>query len=370
MIIKNAKVFNENFEFEEKDIFINGELFSQISDNEEILSADNLYMIPGLIDVHFHGCDGYDFCDGTYEAVQAIANYEGKNGITTLVPATMTFSKDKLLEVMKNAANYKSNIGSQVVGINMEGPFISPQKKGAQNPKYIHRPDILFYKDLQNASGNLIKLVDIAPEMENAMSFIKEVKDEVNISVAHTTADYDIASEAFINGASHVTHLFNAMPAFSHREPGVVGAALDNNAYVELICDNVHIHPSVVRATFKMFGADKVVLVSDSMMATGLKDGEYYLGGQLVTVTGNKATLFDGTIAGSATNLMDCMKTAIKVMNITICDAVRAATINPAKAVGIDDKYGSISEGKIANFVLLDNDLNIHSVYIAGKKFI
>ena len=249
----------------------------------------------------------------------------------------------------------------------MEGPFISPAKKGAQNGLYIHKPDVPMFLRLQKAAGGLFKLVDIAPEEEGAMEFIDVLKDQVAISLAHTTADYDTAKEAYDRGACHATHLYNAMPPFSHRAPGVIGAACDSpHVRAELICDGIHLHPATVRTTFKMFGDDRLILISDSMMATGLNDGEYALGGQPVTVRGNLATLADGTIAGSATNLMDCVRTAVKKMDIPLGSAVKCAAVNSAKAVGIYDRYGSITPGKTANLVLLDKDLNLKTVYLRG----
>ena len=226
-------------------------------------------------------------------------------------------------------------------------------------------------RKLQEESGGLIRLVDIAPETEGAMEFIDQVKDETVISIAHTTADYDTASEALARGASHVTHLYNAMPPLNHRDPGVIGAARDaENCHVELICDGIHIHPAVVRATFEMFGAERVILISDSMRATGLTDGEYTLGGQDVYVKGAKATLADGTIAGSATNLMGCLRRAVLDMEIPLETAVGCATANPAREIGIYDRCGSITPGKDADLVLLDKDLQVKAVYINGRKLV
>ncbi|MDO5426110.1 MAG: N-acetylglucosamine-6-phosphate deacetylase [Eubacteriales bacterium] len=374
MRIQNASVFQEDGTFRRQDIFMEDGLFAD-SASGETLDADGLYAIPGLTDIHFHGCVGYDFCDGTEEAIRAIASYELKNGITTIVPATMTFSEEILGGICSTAASYKASEGPEndayalLEGINMEGPFISSAKKGAQNSKYIHKPDAAMFRRLQALSGGLIKLVDIAPEEEDAMEFIRDLKDEVAISIAHTTADYDCAKAAYDCGACHATHLYNAMPPFSHRAPGVIGAACDSDhVRVELICDGIHLHPATVRTTFKMFGDDRIVLISDSMMATGLTDGDYSLGGQPVKVTGNLATLADGTIAGSATNLMDCMRTAVKKMGIPLGSAVKCAAVNSAKAVGLYDRFGSITPGKVANLVLLDQDLNLKAVYLCGKK--
>jgi N-acetylglucosamine-6-phosphate deacetylase len=282
----------------------------------------------------------------------------------------MTYDEETLTKICTAAATYDNpKTGAELVGINMEGPFICPAKKGAQNGKYIHKPDVAMFRRLQQKANDLVKLVDIAPEEEGSMEFIKELKDEVAISIAHTTADYDIANEAYETGARHTTHLFNAMPPFSHRAPGVIGAACDNShVKVELIADGIHIHPSVVRTTFKMFGEDRVVLISDSMMATGMEDGDYSLGGQAVKVVGQLATLADGTIAGSATNLMGCLRSAVKNMHLPLGTAVKAATVNSSKAIGIYDNYGSIDNGKYANLVLLDKELNIVKIIFKGQE--
>lgn len=369
MIIKNALVYTEDNNFEKNDIYVQGEHIVNSSDSKtDIIDAEGLYAIPGLTDIHLHGCVGYDFCDGTPEAIKAIAAYESSYGVTSIAPATMTLGFDTLKEIFKNACSYNSESGSSLVGINMEGPYLSHAKKGAQNEDYLIHASIDHFRTMQELSGGLIKMVAIAPEEEGAMEFIKAVKDEVIISVAHTNANYDTALKAFQCGASNVTHLYNAMPAFSHREPGVVGAALDSShVKVELICDGLHIAPSVVRATFKMFGDDRIILISDSMMATGLDDGEYSLGGQKVSVTGNKATLSDGTIAGSTTNLMACMKSAVS-MGIPLESAVKCAAVNSAKQIGTYNQYGSITPGKYANIVLLNEDLSINRVILRGKS--
>lgn len=374
MIIKNSYVFTEEGKFEREDIFINGEFFSDNilnTKDQEIIDGQGYYAIPGLIDIHFHGANGYDFCDGTEEAIKAIADYELKNGITTICPATMTLGLDKLAEISKAAANYNNHCGAELIGINMEGPFISESKKGAQDSKYIKSPDIDDFRELQNLSEGLYKLVTIAPELDGTMEFIKELKDEVAISIGHTSANYSVAMKAFENGAKQVTHLYNAMTSFSHREPGIVGAAFDNdNVMVELICDGVHVHPSIIRSTFKTFGEDRIILISDSMRATGLSDGKYELGGQKVQVNGNKATLINGgAIAGSVTNLMDCFRYAVKEACIPLESVIKAATKNPAKAIDIYDKYGSISSGKYANLILLDKDLNIIKIIYKGKLY-
>lgn len=368
MIIKNGNVFTEEGNFSKGDLYIKDGKIAENASGEEI-DAEGLYVIPGLTDIHFHGCVGYDFCDGTKEALDNISKYQLQNGITTICPASMTFLEETLSDIFQNAASYKGGNGADLVGINMEGPFISMEKKGAQNGEYINKPDVEMFERLQKQAKGLIKLADIAPEVEGAMEFIEKEKDNVRISLAHTTADFDTAKAAFNKGAKHVTHLYNAMPPFSHRAPGVIGAACDNeNVMVEIICDGVHSHPATVRTTFKMFGDDRIILISDSMMACGLDDGQYTLGGQDVTVCGNVATLTnEGNIAGSVTNLMNCVRIAVNKMNIPLASAIKCAAINPAKAIGIYDKYGSLSVGKTANVVLLDKDLEIKYVIKDGK---
>lgn len=374
MRIKNAQVFGTDKKFALSDIWIeNGRFVSAPSATDcETIDGEGLYAIPGLIDIHFHGCVGQDFCDGTVEAIEKITAYEASVGVTSVCPATMTLPEDTLSKVMEAAAAYnKDGIRPDhagLVGINMEGPFISAEKKGAQAEKFIRLCDIEFFQRLQETSGGLIKLVDIAPEKEGAMEFIKAMKDKVGISLAHTAADYNTAKAAYDEGARHATHLYNAMLPFTHRAPGVIGAACDSpHVMAELICDGVHIHPAAVRATFRMFGDERLILISDSMRAAGMPDGQYTLGGQDVTVTGKHATLVsDGALAGSVTNLMDCMRTAVREMGIPLESAIACATINPARAIGIDADYGSIEPDKIANLVLLDKNLNVRDIIING----
>ena len=377
MIIKNATVFTKNNCFEDQDIYIkNNRICSQADISTEIIDAKDCYALPGLIDIHFHGCEGYDFCDASQEALEAITSYQLKNGITAICPATMTLSKNILVDVCDAATNFnhmQSNCsnhqGADLVGIHLEGPFLSYEKRGAQNPDFLSIPTYDLIEELQAHAEGLIKQIDIAPELLGALDFIKEHHNDFTISLAHTTANYDISKSAFDAGATHVTHLYNAMPAFSHRSPGLIGAAAENeNVAVELICDGVHIHPSAVRATFSLFGDDRIILISDSMMATGLDDGNYSLGGQPVTVTGNVATLENGTIAGSATNLLQCLRIAVTEMNIPLESAIKCATINPAKSIGIDRDYGSIEIGKLANIILLDKTtLQLKSIIKNGK---
>lgn len=376
MKFKNGKVFTPEGTFEQKDLYVIGNKIASEQEFDEketdqVVDVTDCYVIPGLIDIHFHGCKKVDFCDGTKEVFETIAEYQASQGVTAICPATMTFSREKLESIFQKVREYPNEKGAILCGVNMEGPYISYKKKGAQNGQYIRVASVEEFNKLQELSGNMIRLVDIAPEIDGAMEFIQEAKKSTNISIAHTTAGYDIAMRAFEQGASHVTHLYNAMTGFTHREPGVVGAAAEyEDCYVELICDGVHIHPSAVKSTFKLFGKERIVLISDSMEATGMPDGEYELGGQKVIVRGNRAELEDGTLAGSVTNLLKCMQTAVKDMGIPLEDAVLCATQNAAKSIDVFDTMGSLEPDKLANILILDKDLNIKAVYIKGERYL
>ena len=376
MIIKNALVFTLDQGFVNKEVKIKDGRFTDEDIVEDtVIDAQGNYLIPGLVDIHFHGCAGHDFSDGTPEALQAIGAYELKNGITSICPASMTLAEETLANVCENAYAYYTKPetdkpeGSRLCGIHLEGPFISMEKKGAQTPAYVKSPDIAMFNRLQDAAHGLVKLITIAPETEGAEEFIKELSSKVHISVGHTCSDYDTAYKAFALGADHVTHFFNAMPAFTHRAPGVFGAAFDQKHVMpEMICDGVHINPSAVRVVFSLFGKERMIMISDSMMATGMEDGDYSLGGLPVKVHGNLATLADGTIAGSATNLMDCVRTVVKKMDIPLETAIRCASYNPAKAIGVDDVCGSIEAGKLGDCVILSkDDLATQKVILGGK---
>lgn len=372
MKFENITLFTPKNKFEKGELNISNGKISEKTTDDMVINGENLYAIPGLIDLHFHGCMGHDFCDGTEEALEAITKYQVSKGITSICPATMTLPVEELESILSTAANYKkrSNSEAEFVGINMEGPFISEVKKGAQNEKHILPIEENVIDKFVKASNGLAKLIAVAPERnEETYDFIKSVKSKINITLGHTNANYEQATKAFESGANHVVHLYNAMPLHTHREPGVVGALYDQKEVTaELICDLVHVHPSVARTTFKILGPDRVILISDTMRAAGLDDGEYSLGGLDVTVVGNKAVLSGSdVIAGSVTNLMNCMKIAIKEMKIPMEFAVQAATVNPAKKLGIYDVCGSLDIGKQADVVILDKELNVKYVLKHGE---
>lgn len=381
MIIKNVDVFHEDGTFKQGNIVIEQGVIREVTaediadtGNHEVVDGQGAYAIPGLVDIHFHGCMGYDFCDGTMEAINEIAQYEASIGVTTIAPATLTLTTDELEAVLRNAATYNATVPqspqkADLVGINMEGPFISIEKKGAQNARNITPINYDVFHKFQEAANGLVTFMGIAPEREGAVEFIEKVKDQVQISVAHTNASYVDAKNAFDAGASHVVHLYNAMPPYTHREPGVIGAVFDSeHVHAELICDGIHIHPAVVRNTLRTLGEDRVDFISDSMCATGMPDGDYKLGGLDVIVKGKNAVLkSNGALAGSATNLMDCMKNAVLEMDVPLEVAVKCASMNPAKHAKVYDKYGSITVGKNGNIVLMDKDLRVMKVIKDGE---
>lgn len=375
MKIIGGLVFHEGRGFIKETLYTEGGRFSLSSSEDTILDAESCYVIPGLVDIHFHGCAGHDFSDASPDGLASIAAYQLSQGVTSICPASMTLSPETLQNICKCAEDFShkdGRNGSRLVGINLEGPFISNAKRGAQNPNYIRQADFSLLELLQDYAGGLVKLVTLAPETPGAIDFIRKVKQselrDISISIGHTQSDYDTAKKAFACGADHVTHLFNAMPPFTHRAPGVIGAAFDtSDCFVEIICDGIHIAPSVIRAAFAMFGRERVVLISDSMRATGLSDGNYTLGGLNVQVNGTLATLEDGTLAGSVTNLIECMRCAVS-MGIPLETAVQCATINPARSIHIDSDYGSLEVGKVADFLLLDKNLTLVGVFKDGEK--
>ena len=375
MKIIDGLVFHEGKGFVNDTLYTEGGRFALSSSEDTILDAESCYVIPGLIDIHFHGCVGHDFSDASSEGLAAIAEYQLSQGVTSICPASMTLSPQMLRDICGCGRDYSQRTpsgGSRLVGINLEGPFISNAKRGAQNPDFIRQADFALLKELQECAGGLVKLVTLAPETEGARDFIRQVKDswlrDISISLGHTQSDYETAIQAFASGADHVTHLFNAMPGFTHRAPGVIGAAFDTpGCFAEIICDGIHIAPSAIRAAFAMFGKERIVLISDSMRATGLSDGRYTLGGLQVQVSGRHATLEDGTLAGSVTNLLDCLRCAVS-MGISLEDAVQCASLNPARSIGIDGTFGSLEPGKAADFLLLDKELHLVGIYKDGMK--
>ncbi len=368
MQLNQAQVFDEKKGFVKRDICILGERIVAHSQGEAI-SLEGCYIIPTLSDLHVHGCVGADVADASSRGLSAMAKYQLSRGIARFLPAVTALQKEQLVQVCTTVSTYQKEekAEAEVLGLYIEGLFLNEEKAGAQQAQFFCEPNRQLLQDLQNHANGCIRIVAVAPELSGALDFICEVKEEVRITLAHSACNYEQALAAFAAGASQVTHLFNAMSPFLHRDPGLVGAAADSDCYVELICDGVHIHPAVVRAVFRLFGAQRIILVSDSMRGTAMPSGRYTLGGQVVNVQEGRVVLSDGTLAGSSSDLMDCLRVAV-TFGIPLHEAVMAAAINPAKALGLHPKQGFLQIGEVANLVVLNKDFSLHSVYFRGRR--
>lgn len=372
VLFKNAEIFTAAGRFVHGSFRVEDGRFTEILTTvpqEDGVDLEGALVIPGLIDVHIHGAVNADFSDGREEGVRAIAAYLGSQGITSFAAASMTLPYEVLDRAYRNGNRIRQNWMpgcARLQGVQMEGPFFCEKKKGAQNGAYLRLPDLEAFEKLQADSDNLVKIVDVAAELEGAEAFVKEASKSCTVAVGHTDADYEQAQTAFQAGASHLVHLFNAMPGIHHRKPGPIGAASEReNVVAELICDGLHVHPSSVRMAFKLFPG-RICLISDALRCCGMPDGEYELGGQPVFLKGSIARLADGTIAGSATNLFQCMRNAVK-FGIPREQAILSATKIPAQEIGCEQEVGTIEPGKLADFVICDEELNRKQVYIGGE---
>lgn len=375
MFYKNARIFASDFQFHMGAFEVRDGVFGAVlpeSVPEDAVDLQGATVIPGLVDVHSHGNSGADFSDGDYEGLKTMAAFYASCGVTSFAPASMTLPYDVLAKAFATAKQLteESPAGcARLMGIQMEGPYFSYKKRGAQNPDYLKEPDFEGFRKLYEDCGGLVRIVDVAPELPGAAEFVAKAKDLCTVSIAHTDSDYDHAKAAIDAGVTHLTHLYNAMPGIHHRNPGVIPAAVENpKVRAEIICDGEHIHPASVRLAFSMFGGDRMILVSDSGRCAGQPDGtQFELGGQQCWLRDGVARLADGTIACSATNLWTCLCNVIS-WNIPEEDAVRAASYNPACAIGAGDKIGSIETGKYADFLICAPDYSSKRVFIGGKE--
>lgn len=339
--------------------------------NVEIIEAQNKFIVPGYIDIHVHGGGGSDVMDGEYEAIKQVATTHSRFGTTAFLPTTMTMTKDKIIKSLKSIheARLKGTGTAEILGIHLEGPYINPEKKGAQKEEDIKKVSVEEFLEFNQASGNLIRLVTIAPEMPGAIDFIRWLHQQgIIVSVGHSNATYKQVQEGIQAGLSHVTHIFNAMRGLHHREPGVVGAALSSpKLIVEMIADGIHLHPIVLKMLTQIKESEKLVLITDAMRATGFKEGTYDLGGQEVIVTQGQAKLKNGTLAGSVLTMDKAVKNLVTKVGISLLNAVQMASYNPAKCLGIDDKKGSLELYKDADIVILNKNLETKLTMVAGK---
>ena len=370
MLFQNAYVFTPDG-FVRGGFTVEDGRFGEVFTDERSGGTDlgGAYVIPGLVDIHTHGAAGADFSDGDAEGLKRMAAHLAKCGVTSFAPTSMTLPYEVLAAAFQTAVEVREHRPAgcaRVMGIHMEGPYFSEKKKGAQNGAYLKLPDPDGFRRLWEGCGGLVRIVDVAPELENAVAFTEGAKALCTVSVAHTDADYDAAKAVYEAGASHLTHLYNAMPPIHHRKPGVIGAASERDDVIaELICDGLHVHPGAVRMAFKLFPG-RICLISDSLRCCGMPDGEYELGGQQVFLSGGVARLADGTIAGAASDLYTDMRNAV-AFGIDRDEAIRAATIRPAREIGRAAEIGSIEAGKLADFVICREDLTPEAVYIGGE---
>lgn len=331
---------------------------------------DGALVIPGLVDIHVHGCAGADFSDGDYAGLVRMARYLARRGVTSFAPASMTLPYDALDKAFHAAARLRREglaDGARLMGIQMEGPFLSREKRGSQNPAYLRLPDWDRFLRMYDAAEGLLRIVDVAPELPGAVEFTRRASEKCRVSVAHTAAGYDQAAAVFDAGATHLTHLFNAMSGIHHRHPGPIGAASEReNVTAELICDGIHVHPSAVRMAFRLFPG-RICLISDALRCCGMADGSYSLGGQEILLSGGVARLTGGAIAGSAADLYQCMRRAVS-FGIPREQAVWAATALPARVIGRESETGAIADGRAADFVICGGELEPEAVYLGGKR--
>ncbi len=365
-IIQNAVILDDTFCFRKLDVRLHDGIIVQISDRiplapgENVIDGSGQYLLPGFVDIHTHGCAGYSYMTADRTAYRHMCRFLAENGVTSVAPACITAPEEEIRAMCAFVRNYcmeqdaSSPMGARVAGIYMEGPFLSPKRLGAHREEYLLPPDVNLYRRLQDASGGCIRVVCIAPELPGSDTLIRTaVRDGVTVSAAHTDANYDMLMQGVRVGVSHATHLYNAMSPMTHRAPGAVGAVLDSGLTAELICDGFHLHPATIRLAFRLLGSERTVLVSDSMEACGMPDGNYTLGGIPVTVREGHALTQSGTIAGSCATVSDCVRQAIR-FGVPAQDAICAATLTPARIIHASGRIGSIHCGKDADLVLTD----------------
>ncbi len=333
----------------------------------EIIDAAGKYVAPGLIDLHIHGYLGKDVCDGSEESMRTICEGIVKNGVTGFLPTTMTVDMQVIIKALETCRALKEESktwnGTTILGVHAEGPFINTKKKGAQNPEYILVPSAEFVKEY----ADIIKIISLAPEMDENFKEITRMRKETDVivSMGHTDADYDTAMASTNVGVRHATHLFNAMSPLAHRNPGVVGAALNSDVTVELIVDTFHVNPALYNMVYKLKG-DKLCFITDCLPAGGLPEGEYTLGGQKFVSKGIECRLPDGTIAGSILALNKGVWNVYTNSDIPLYECVNCASLNPANAIGIGDKKGSLEVGKDADIIITDCEFNVEKTIIGG----
>lgn len=371
LVLKNANVLTEDFTFQRTDIVMeDGNILSVGKTDLPGEDLQGRYVIPGLVDIHTHGCAGGDHLDGSPENTRAICNWMVRQGTTSLLATIMTQSRQTMIQAAENTARCAAmEFGAPIKGIYLEGPFFSYQYKGAQHPQYLLEPEAELIRQLQEASGGMLRIISLAPELPGAIEFIQNLQGP-KAFLGHTASDYDTAVGAYDAGARGLTHTFNGMTPLHHRKPGILAAAMErDDVFCECICDGFHVHPAMVKLLYRQVGRERFCMISDSLRPAGLPDGAYTSGGQDITVRDGKAYLADGTIAGSTACLLQEVRNLVS-WGIRLEDSVYAASAVPATAAGIFDRVGSIAPGKAADLVVLEENLDLYKVFQNGKAVI
>lgn len=373
MLIKNATILTEDYVFQKTDLATNGELISEIGtglETGETLCAEGCYVLPGLIDSHMHGAMAETFYAPGNETVQKITSYEAKNGTTTIVPALSAAKTDYLINcisTLKKAVNKPFEGCANIAGIHLEGPYFSQKYRGAHLPENLCNPTLKNFKQLYAAAGDALKILTLAPELPGAEEVVRFATEKgIQVSAGHTNASAAEIECAATWGVTRGTHLFNAMRPLNHREPGTVGALLYGDFHCEIIADFVHIHPQVVSLAYKLKGANGLTLITDSELAAGMPDGEYFINGRKYTVCEGKTLTDDGAIAGGSACLFTCFKNLVS-LGVPVEKAIQTVTENPARAAGIFEKTGSLTVGKTADLLIVDSNLSLKHVMVRGK---
>lgn len=369
MLLKNCKILNENFILEDKDIYIKDGKIAFSGEDTDALDLTGLTVIPGLIDIHAHGYNGKHTPECTYEELNVLCSEVIKQGITGMLATTSSMTKEQYKFAVTTAkeAIEKGTDGTEILGIYLEGPYLNAEFKGGMIEKNIRKFDKDEFLEIVKLSGNNVKIITIAPEIEGNLEGVKTIVESgVIASIGHTGATADEAAAGIEAGISNATHLFNAMTGLKHREPGVVGAVLDSDITAELICDGYHVNEKVIRTAYKVLGRDRLILISDMVPAAGLPEGRYESEGRVIIIKDGTVRLEDGTIDGNINCLSECVRRVVK-FGIPFEDAVYCATYNPAKRIGVEDRKGSIAEGKDADLVVLDDSLDIKYVIKNGE---
>lgn len=371
-LIINGRLLLDNNIVDGKDLLIEDNKIAAIGkglSGDNVIDADGNYVSPGFIDIHIHGSAGFDTMDGTFDAINAISKSIAKRGTTSFLPTTMTEDKNKIKNAIKNVYENKNRVeGAEILGIHMEGPFINPKQKGAQDEKFILKPTIDNFVELGGDYIDIVKLVTIAPEIDGSLELIKFLKEKgIIVSVGHTDSTYDEVVAGFKAGITHATHVFNAMRGFHHREVGTLGAIFDLDISAELIADGIHSVFPAIRTLLKLKGKGNTNLITDAMMAANLSDGVYQLGGQDVYVKNGAARLKSGVLAGSTLTLDKAVKNILTNTDLSLYESVALASYNSAKVIGVQDRKGLIKEGYDADIVIFDDDIDIKKTIVGGK---